>query len=81
MECDKTSRRKKTCVIHPIINVGVILELILPVGLAVRGSNVSHGSGLGPNYFSLFINEIKKCILLCKAGVPKIFQINPLINI
>ena len=34
------------------------------VGLAAQGSNVSYGSGLSPNYFSLFIHEIKKCILM-----------------
>ena len=33
------------------------------VGLAAQGSNVSFGSGLSPNCFSLFIHEIKKCIL------------------
>ena len=32
------------------------------VGLAAQGSNVSFGSGLSPNCFSLFIHEIKKCI-------------------
>ena len=34
------------------------------VGLAAQGSNVSYGSGLSPTYFSLFIHEIKKCILV-----------------
>ena len=40
-----------------------ICHTFYSVGLAAQGSNVSYGSGLSPNYFSLFIHEIKKCIL------------------